>query len=706
MTGIGATRPSGSAGSPGRGRSSASSVSVRLTASFVLLGLVIVAVAAIGLVVTSRATASVTELSTRRIPLQQNNSMLRSVVVDASGNLRGYVITGDAALRRDYRTSWARYPVVLASARRFCGVEPGACRLLDAQDAAVQRWHREHATPIDAGNRALGLQPAAYRASRQVLNGFKADNDRLTVLNDDAIATAGAAAVRHQRTGLVLLAVSAVLGVLAALVIGVGAVRSLRPPLVRLREVLHRLAAGDLQARAVVEGPAEVRAVSESVNVLAVHSGRLRAEDQARAKVRQLARDLDRRMREHLHADAVADEVVNGIGPLLGVDRVHVRFALEGRAGPVAAQWTSPGTAELPMDQGLSTTDWQAWLESFGPQLQSVTLDAGTTGAAELRNGIDPRLEGVNAALVTPLVAGPEVVGTITVGVRDGGHDWTTAQVSLVEAVAADMGRTVHHARLFEQQGAILGQLRELDRTKSDFLSTISHELRTPLTSIAGYVEMMRDGDAGPVQPMQQNMLEIVGRNTQRLRDLIEDVLMISRVESGAVRSERMPVQVAGLVEQVVTTLRPMAEAGRVRVDVIPTREEGMVLGDPAQLDRVLLNLIGNAIKFTPVGGLVTVSVAVQDHELVLRVQDTGIGIPAPEVDRLFTRFFRASNATSRQIPGTGLGLAIVGSLVDAHDGRVEVDSAEGRGTTFTVTLPLLDAERHASTRAGSAVRV
>ena len=706
MTRLDASRSTRRVGPPRRGRGPASSVSVRLTASFVVLGLVIVAVAGIGLMVTSQATASVTELSTRRIPLQRANSMLRSVVVDSSSNLRGYVITGDATLRRDYRQSWAQYAVVLGRARRVCGVQPQACRLLDAQDVAVQRWHRDHATPIDAGNRALGLQPAPYRASRRLLNGFKADNDRLTALNDDAIAEAGEAAVRHQRTGRVLLAVSALLGVLVALVIGLSALRSLRPPLVRLREVLHRLAAGDLQARAVVEGPAEVRAVSESVNVLAVHSGRLRAEDQARAKVRQLARDLDRRMREHLHTDAVADEVVNGIGPVLAVDRVHVRFAVDGRAGPVAAQWTSPGTAELPVDEGLSPSDWQAWLESFGPQLQSVVLDAGTTGAAELRNGIDPRLEGVNAALVTPLVAGPEVVGTITVGVRDGGHEWTTAQVSLVEAVAADMGRTVHHARLFEQQSAILGQLRELDRTKSDFLSTISHELRTPLTSIAGYVEMMRDGDAGPVQPMQQNMLEIVGRNTQRLRDLIEDVLMISRVESGAVRSERLPVLLAGLVEQVVTTLRPMAASGQVRVDVIPTRDQGLVLGDPAQLDRVLLNLIGNAIKFTPVNGRVTVSVAVRDDELVLRVEDTGIGIPAPEVDRLFTRFFRASNATSRQIPGTGLGLAIVGSLVDAHDGRVEVDSVEGRGTTFTVTLPLLDPVRHASTRAGSAVRV
>jgi signal transduction histidine kinase len=268
------------------------------------------------------------------------------------------------------------------------------------------------------------------------------------------------------------------------------------------------------------------------------------------------------------------------------------------------------------------------------------------------------------------------------------------------------MGRAVQHARLFEQQSAVVSQLREIDRTKTDFLSTVSHELRTPLTSIAGYVEMMRDGEAGEVAPMQAQMLDVVARNTQRLRDLIEDVLILSRVEAGTLRTERLPVALRGVIDHAVTALRPEAAHADVRLDVIPASSPAMLLGDAAQLEQVVLNLVGNAIKFTPAGGRVTVSLETTGDELLLRVEDTGIGIPRAEVDDLFQRFFRASNAKAQQIPGTGLGLAIVGSIVAAHDGRVEVDSRERRGTVLTVVLPRADDQTLASARPGAGLRI
>ena len=177
---------------------------------------------------------------------------------------------------------------------------------------------------------------------------------------------------------------------------------------------------------------------------------------------------------------------------------------------------------------------------------------------------------GVGSMIVAPVMVGMDRIGVLVCARAAGRRRFDAADAGLVESVAGDLARAVHHARLFEQQTSVVGQLRELDRTKSDFLSTISHELRTPLTSIAGYVEMMRDGDAGELQPMQDNMLEIVARNTQRLRDLIEDVLLISKVESGAVRSERMPVALAGVVDHAVDSLRPQAEAAGVRIDTFP----------------------------------------------------------------------------------------------------------------------------------------
>jgi signal transduction histidine kinase len=269
------------------------------------------------------------------------------------------------------------------------------------------------------------------------------------------------------------------------------------------------------------------------------------------------------------------------------------------------------------------------------------------------RAAVGVQYDGVGPLVVAPVVMGGERIGVVVCARSSGRPPFEPALVSVVESVAADLARAVQHARLFEQQNSVVGQLRELDRTKSDFLSTMSHELRTPLTSIAGYVEMMRDGDAGALQPMQADMLEIVGRNTQRLRDLIEDVLMISRVESGAIRSERMPVAVGGVLEHVIASLRPQADSAGVRLDAFPAPVDAMLLADPAQIDRMLLNLVGNAIKFTPDRGRVSVTVQLAGDDVVVRVQDTGIGIPDNQLDQLFERFFRASNATERQIPGT-----------------------------------------------------
>ncbi|HET8616568.1 MAG TPA: ATP-binding protein [Actinomycetales bacterium] len=469
---------------------------------------------------------------------------------------------------------------------------------------------------------------------------------------------------------------------------------------------VQRLALGESGVRAPRSGPDEVRRIADGVNALAEQTERLHAADRTLDELRQRARELDRRMREHLHPDAVADEAVNGLGPLVGADRLHVRYVVDGSVGPVAAQWVTPGVQPVPVAPPSADHPLLSWhaLRSSGRRPRVVVDVLHDRDSAELAT--DPLLTGLRAFVVAPVVAGSEVLGVLVADRRDVDEPWSAAEVSLVESVADDMGRAVQHARLFEQQSAVVSQLRELDRTKSDFLSTISHELRTPLTSIAGYVEMVRDGEAGDVTPMQTQMLDVVARNTRRLRDLIEDVLILSRVESGTLRTERLPVALRGVIDHAVTALRPQAAQADVRLDVIPASEAGMLLGDAAQLEQVMLNLVGNAIKFTPAGGRVTVSLETAGAELVLRVEDTGIGVPSSEVDELFQRFFRASNAKAQQITGTGLGLAIVASIVAAHEGRVEVDSRERRGTTFTVVLPRASEETLRSARPGAGLRI
>jgi signal transduction histidine kinase len=243
---------------------------------------------------------------------------------------------------------------------------------------------------------------------------------------------------------------------------------------------------------------------------------------------------------------------------------------------------------------------------------------------------------------------------------------------------------------LYEREQHLVARLQELDTAKTDFMSTVSHELRTPLTSIAGYLEMLRDADAGEVNPAQERMLDVIARNTARLRALIEDLLILSKIEGGTFRTARRGIDLAVLLGSAVTAIAPTAAKASVRLHT-DVRGPLPLHADPDQLDRVLTNLLSNAVKFTPAEGTVTIVGRLEDGNVVVTVADTGMGIPQAEQQGLFARFFRASNAVHQAIPGTGLGLAIVRTIIDNHRGAIEVQSTEGAGTSVTVRLPTGD---------------
>jgi signal transduction histidine kinase len=224
---------------------------------------------------------------------------------------------------------------------------------------------------------------------------------------------------------------------------------------------------------------------------------------------------------------------------------------------------------------------------------------------------------------------------------------------------------------------------------RPDFLATISHELRAPLTTIEGYVEMLADDGPDQVTPAQQKMLDSINRSAVRLRDLVDDVFMLARLESGATSLATRPVNLPDVITVAAEAVRPAIAAARLSLTCTGPETGMTVAGDAGQLERVMINLLSNAVKFTPDEGDITVTTAAEDEWGVVTVADSGIGIPERDQKELFTRFFRASNAKQRAIPGTGLGLAIVRTIMISHGGEVEVDSCEGSGTTVTVRLPL-----------------
>ncbi len=236
--------------------------------------------------------------------------------------------------------------------------------------------------------------------------------------------------------------------------------------------------------------------------------------------------------------------------------------------------------------------------------------------------------------------------------------------------------------------GRDITERKELEKLKSDFISTVSHELRTPLTSIKGYVDLVLAGDVGPLTLEQQEFLTIVSQNTTRLTELINDLLEIERLESGRIEFEFTELDLEEVLQNVARSLQVTAE--HKGLEFVTEIASGLtVRGDRDRLAQVFLNLLSNAIKYTP-AGTVELKAHREDDTVVVSVRDTGIGLSESDMKRLFQKFFRSDNPYVRKVGGTGLGLSIAKAIVERHNGTMTVTSQLGQGSTFTVRLPAL----------------
>jgi signal transduction histidine kinase len=239
-------------------------------------------------------------------------------------------------------------------------------------------------------------------------------------------------------------------------------------------------------------------------------------------------------------------------------------------------------------------------------------------------------------------------------------------------------------------------RLRKLDRMKDDFVASVSHELRTPLTSISGYVELMIEGEAGSLNQEQLSFLGVVRRNADRLLRLVGDLLFAAQSDAQQVEFERAPVDLLALIMHAFEAARPAAADREIEL-ALETESVGGLDGDAGRLGQMIDNLMSNALKFTPPGGTVSLRLSQRSDAAQIEIADTGMGISDDDQARLFERFFRTSVATEQAIQGTGLGLSIAAAIAEGHGGTIEVKSEVGRGTTFTVILPVVVVPRAAA---------
>jgi len=231
-------------------------------------------------------------------------------------------------------------------------------------------------------------------------------------------------------------------------------------------------------------------------------------------------------------------------------------------------------------------------------------------------------------------------------------------------------------------------RLTEANQAKSEFLANVSHELRTPLNAVIGFSDLLRDRNVGRLSEQQHEFVRDIHESGEHLLRLINGILDLSKIEAGKMEVHREKFEVAGAARDAVAMVRPQAALKELRLGVDTKDVAALVLLDPGMFRQILLNLLSNAVKFTPSGGEVRVVVRREESDLILRVEDTGIGISAEDLKKVFDEFYQVDGSYSRTYSGTGLGLALVRKMIKMLDGDIEVDSAPGEGTRFKIRFP------------------
>ena len=295
---------------------------------------------------------------------------------------------------------------------------------------------------------------------------------------------------------------------------------------------------------------------------------------------------------------------------------------------------------------------------------------------------------GIGSLIVVALIARDAVLGAITYVASRAHHPYTEEDLALAEDLASRCAIAIDNARLYQEAREAQAEAEEANRTKTLFLSTMSHELRTPLNAIGGYAELLEMGVHGPLTAEQTQDVRRIQANQRHLLGLVNSLLDYAKIESGRMEYEIEDVPLADVIEQVEPLVLPLAQQRGVEHPKECAHNGLVVRADPERLQHILINLVINAIKFTPRGGQVRVECLAQNEAVTVRVTDTGIGIAPEHLNAVFQPFVQVHNGRTRKEEGTGLGLAISRNLARGMGGDLTVESRLGEGSTFTLVLP------------------
>ncbi len=329
----------------------------------------------------------------------------------------------------------------------------------------------------------------------------------------------------------------------------------------------------------------------------------------------------------------------------------------------------------------MARDSWKAYTESKPQSALGFIYDS---------NQVLPLSEPpADISLSKPLMVRGEPIGELAVA---GLSEISPEVADLMDAIAAQTSVHLEALRLTEELQRRAAELQELDRLKSSFLANMSHELRTPLNSILGFSDVILEGIDGPLTEYMENDLRLIQKNGQHLLSLINDVLDMAKIESGRMNLHPEKFKVQDMLENVISITSTLASAKNLALYIDPDSDKELeIIADNTRLNQVMINLVNNSIKFTETGQVSLHACALDSNKILITVRDTGIGIPADHLEKIFQEFSQVDTSTTRKVGGTGLGLPISRRLVEMHGGRLWAESAgiPGQGSTFYVELPI-----------------
>lgn len=694
------------------------SLARNLRRTFLRIAVVLLFIGIIGTGSLIYSNSATSDLLNRLEPLISYNNGMLVQVLDMNTDVRNYLRTGESSYISLYQSDKQSYQRIFQNASALLSSSERASNILQNENSSTQSLFSTYELT------ALAVPPGQLSSQRidEVLVGINQhlQNYRNSYEVANIYLTKERTAALH-RLGILVFVTTAItiMAVLIALILGfrraIIARLRIQNLLGRITDTLSRLEVGEAHVRAPLTGLIEERVLATAINSMAEQKEALIAELEKQYEQEKELREgleLERTLREGLSNTLYRDldvasalqRTVNGLGPALRADRALVRIMENSSPGTIISEWLSPAVS--------TTLDTKVGPMSVGDLRTSVYLQPGPIRES-MRNGSviaindvasDERLSeetraavirtGLGAFLTAPVVGAMGTEAVLVAAMEGHARNWTDRDVQVAQTMASGLAATLTAIRLYEQERTNLVAMKKLDESKDFFLASVSHELRTPLTSIVGYLELLQEEmEEGKISYTYSRMLDAIDRNSKRLIDLIENILTASRIESGNLQLSKSRTHITPILMRAAETVMPQVNSKHIDLKINVSDRLPDLEIDAHLIERVILNVISNAIKFTPDGGTISIAAFSESKSVAVAVSDSGTGIEPDELEKLFTKFYRTSAARENAVQGTGLGLVIVKAIIEQHGGSVSLTSRVGEGTTFTILLPTVESD-------------